>query len=87
MQINKKNSQEPVFQGTSNVTRVSLDLARKIGNRSLCSHSLSTDVLFSQEIVEHANENNKPQDMTVNTTGWGVGKCTHNHALALLVRS
>ena len=35
--------------------------------------SLSTDVLFSQKIVERANENNKPRDMTVDTNGWGGG--------------
>ena len=33
--------------------------------------SLSTDVLFSQKIVERANENNKPRDMTANARGWG----------------
>ena len=45
---------------------------------SLCSYSnlssQSTDVLFSEKIVERANENNKPWDMTANARGWGVGK-------------
>ena len=35
--------------------------------------SLSTDVLFLQKIVERANENSKPRDMTANAEGGGGG--------------
>ena len=35
--------------------------------------SLSTYVLFSQTIVERANENNKPRDMTASTKDLGGG--------------
>ena len=36
------------------------------------SCSLSTDVLFSQKIVERKNENNKPRDTTANAREWGA---------------
>ena len=39
--------------------------------------SLSSDVLFSKKIVERANENNKPRDMTANARGKGQ-KCLTN---------
>ena len=43
---------------------------------------MSTDVLFSLKIVEGANENNNPWDMTANASGWGVGKRNPHSPLA-----
>ena len=55
--------------------------------------SLFTDLLFSQMIVERANENkNRGRLMTANGRGWGVGKRENIFscaacALALALRS
>ena len=42
---------------------------------SVLVFSLFTDLLFSQMIVERANENkNRGRLMTANARGWGLGK-------------
>ena len=48
-----------------------IDVSLLGDNIGFCYFSLSTDVLFSQKIVERANENNKPRDMTANANVCG----------------